>query len=66
MSTWLEVKSKDDVFIDNNQQSELEKTFKVKKQKPELCIVYSRDDFGANYVSVPLDWVKERIKDNEE
>lgn len=63
MSNWIEVKSKDDVFIDFNEQTDLEKQWGVRKNEPELCIVYSRDDFGANYVSVPLKWVKERIQD---
>lgn len=46
MSTWIDIKDQDDVDFDSTPMTE-----------ETIVICYSTDDFGANYVSVPVKFI---------
>lgn len=50
MSTWIEIKDQDDVDMSDDRK--------------ELHVLYSYDYSGANYISIPIEFVKQAISDN--
>jgi len=49
MSTWINITDKDDIEYDHSEDT--------------LDIYLGRDDFGNNYVTVPLEFIREILKD---
>lgn len=53
MSTWIHIKEQEDVDFDESPMTEA-----------TIDVLYSTDDFGANYVSIPVSFVLKVLKDN--
>lgn len=50
MSTWIEIKDAEDISYDPDDD--------------EINVLYSDDDFGNNYISIPVSFIIEVFKDN--
>lgn len=53
MSTWIEIKKQGDVEYDSLPMTE-----------DTIDILYSSDDFGNNYISVPVKFILKVLTDN--
>lgn len=53
MSTWIEIKKQGDVEYDS-----------LPLPEDTIDILYSSDDFGNNYVSVPVSFIIKVLRDN--
>ena len=53
MSTWITIKEQEDVDYDSLPMTE-----------DTIDICYSTDDFGANYISIPVSFILKVLRDN--
>ena len=53
MSTWIDIKEQDDVDYDSLPMTE-----------DTIDVLYSSDDFGNNYISIPVKFIIKVLKDN--
>jgi hypothetical protein len=61
MSTWIEIKDQDDVEFCKAQRGVWKDTL---LQDATIDVLYSNDDFGNNYVSIPVKFILKVLRDN--
>jgi hypothetical protein len=53
MSTWITIKEQEDVDYDSLPMTE-----------DTIDVLYSTDDFGVNYISIPVSFILKVLRDN--
>ena len=53
MSTWITIKEQEDVDYDS-----------LPMTGDTIDVLYSTDDFGANYISIPVSFIIKVLRDN--